>query len=250
MNAPQSNFKRYEKKYLISLEQYLQIISALAPYMCQDDYGRHTICSLYLDTNQYELIRASIEKPVYKEKLRLRSYGVPGPESQVFLELKKKYQGVVYKRRISMTLKEAQAYLQKGLSPKTSSQILKEIDWFLSRYHTVPKLLIAYERQAFAGIEDPNLRVTFDQNIRFRDQDLDLADGDWGQPLLKSGDVLMEIKIPGAMPLWLSHLLTAQKVYPVSFSKCGVCYKAYLIRDLRWSHDEFQSAKVGGGLSA
>ena len=250
MNVPQSNFKRYEKKYLIHRDQYSQILSAVAPYMCQDDYGRHTICCLYLDTPCWTLIRALAEKPVYKEKLRLRSYGVPDHDSQVFLELKKKYKGIVYKRRVGLSLKEAQAYLFEGLPPKASSQIQKEIDWFQSRYHTVPKLLIAYERQAFAGIEDPNLRITFDQNIRFRDHDLNLADGDWGQPLLNTGHVLMEIKIPGAMPLWMSRLLTALKVYPVSFSKCGLCYKASLLGELRWPMEGSRGSKVGGGLSA
>jgi len=229
---PQTVFKRYEKKYLLSRDQYDRLLPLLQTKMIQDDYGMHTICNLYFDTPQYDLIRTSIEKPVYKEKLRLRSYGVPGADDKVFIELKKKYKGVVYKRRVSVSLREAADYLETGKHPETDSHVLSEIDWFQNMYHTMPKIFIAYERCAYFGDEDPNLRVTFDQGIRFRETNLDLSFGDWGRTLLESGQVLMEIKIPGAMPLWMSRMLSELELYPASFSKYGVCYKEHLIDEM------------------
>lgn len=260
MTKPQTVFKRYEKKYLLSRGQYDALLSQLQEKMTQDAYGEHTICNLYFDTPEYDLIRTSIEKPVYKEKLRLRSYGVPSAEDQVFIELKKKYKGVVYKRRVAVPLKEAADYLLGGKRPSADSHVLSEIDWFQSTYHVVPKVFIAYERCAWYSNEDPGLRVTFDRGIRFRETALDLAFGDWGQALLEEDRVLMEIKIPSAMPLWLSRCLSELKIYPVSFSKYGVCYKVYLFGERLTGRVEEVKAEVprqdyhyerqGGGLSA
>ncbi|MDD4238874.1 MAG: polyphosphate polymerase domain-containing protein [Desulfotomaculaceae bacterium] len=229
MTKYQDVFKRIEKKYLISAQQHQALMLQLQGYMTQDQHGLHTICNLYFDTESYELIRHSIEKPVYKEKLRLRSYGVPKSSDTVFLELKKKLKGVVYKRRIPLSLEEAQRYLLHHEQPRKQSQILHEIDWFLKRYQPVPKIYIAYDRMAFFGNEDASLRITFDQNILFRESILELSKGNWGKPLLKSGNVLMEIKIPGAMPLWLSRILTGLEIYPNSFSKYGNIYKYHLL---------------------
>lgn len=226
----QNVFKRKEKKYLLTAPQYQALLPRLQEYMTVDEHGLHTICNLYFDTDRYDLIRHSIEKPVYKEKLRLRSYGVPGPDDRVFLELKKKLKGVVYKRRVSLTLEEARRYLLHHEQPRGESQILHEIDWFLQRYQPVPKIYIAYDRTAFFGNEDKDLRVTFDQNILFRESLLDLSGGNWGSPLLKTGSFLMEIKIPGAMPLWLSHVLNELGLFPTSFSKYGNIYKEHLLQ--------------------
>ncbi|TEB06040.1 VTC domain protein [Pelotomaculum schinkii] len=228
----QDVFKRIEKKYLLSAQQHQALMPQLQGYMTQDRHGLHTICNLYFDTKSYELIRHSIEKPIYKEKLRLRSYGVPKPGDTVFLELKKKFEGVVYKRRIPLALEEARRYLLRHEKPRRSSQILCEIDWFLKRYQPVPKIYIAYDRLALFGNEDASLRITFDQNILFRESLLDLSKGNWGKPLLKPGNVLMEIKIPGAMPLWLSRLLTELEIYPTSFSKYGNIYKYHLLHQV------------------
>nr|WP_315989023.1 polyphosphate polymerase domain-containing protein [Desulforamulus aquiferis] len=191
--------------------------------------GSHTICNIYLDTPDYRLIRASIEKPVYKEKIRLRSYGVPGKEDTVFVELKKKYNGIVYKRRVPMTLREAELYLLQGKQPLTNCQILKEINWVLGFYKPIPKVYIAYERIAICGKENKDLRITFDTNIRWRESVLDLSKGAWGNTLLGEGHHLMEIKIPGAIPLWLSQRLTKLEIFPTSYSKYGNCYKNNLI---------------------
>ena len=167
----QDVFKRYEKKYMMDRTQYEAIREALDERMEPDQFGRSTICNIYYDTDQFDLIRASLEKPAYKEKLRLRSYGVPDGDSTVFLELKKKYQGIVYKRRTQMTLREAQEYLEEGRRPREDSQILREIDYFLQYYTLYPKVMIAYDRVALYGKEDPALRVTFDEKIRWRDWD-------------------------------------------------------------------------------
>lgn len=226
----QDVFKRYEKKYMLTESQYEILRQNLEGYLVKDKFGLHTIGNIYFDTDNYELIRASIEKPVYKEKLRLRGYGTIKKDDSVFIELKKKYKGVVYKRRVQLPLKDAQAYLVDGKQPGISSQILREIHWFLQSYQPMPKVYIAYDRIAFAGRADSNLRLTFDHNIRFRESSLDPAKGHWGTPLLDQGRVLMEIKVPGSMPLWLSKILTEQRIFPTSFSKYGTCYQKFLLR--------------------
>lgn len=225
----QKVFRRKEKKYLLAAPQYEALLPLLREYMAVDEHGLYTICNLYFDTDRYDLIRHSIEKPFYKEKLRLRGYGAPGPGDRVFLELKKKLNGIVYKRRVSLTLEEAGRYLLQHEQPSGESQVLREIDWFLQRYRPVPKIYISYDRTALFGNEDKDLRVTFDQDILFRESPLDLSQGSWGTPLLMDGQVLMEIKVPGAMPLWLSHILNELGIYSTSFSKYGNIYKEHLL---------------------
>lgn len=221
-------FERYEKKYRLPEETYLQLIEHLGEHMQADQYGKHTICSLYFDTKDYLLIRRSIEKPKYKEKLRLRSYGIPTSDTNVYLELKKKLKGVTYKRRISMTYAEAKQYLICGEQPSESSQIMDEINWFRRQYRPVPKVLLFYERIALFGKEDPNLRITFDTDIRYRTDDFDLMSGDKGTPMLQPGERLMEIKVSGALPFWLCRILSELKIYPTSFSKYGTAYRELL----------------------
>ncbi|MBQ8326259.1 MAG: polyphosphate polymerase domain-containing protein [Lachnospiraceae bacterium] len=229
----QGVFKRYEKKYLLTPEKYQAVKTAIEAHMTQDIYGLHTICNIYYDTDTYELIRASIERPVYKEKFRVRSYGIPMTDSQVFLEIKKKFKGVVYKRRIAAPLSDAKAYLAKtDVSALPRSQILNEIDYMLDRVKPEPKVYIAYDRIAYYGNEDPNLRVTFDTNMRYRDYDLELDKGDYGKPILDEPFYLMEIKIPQVMPLWMTGILTQYQIYPTSFSKYGTCYKKDMLHKL------------------
>ncbi len=225
----QCSFQRFEKKYLLTQAQYAALLDRMKPYMQPDEYGRYSICNIYYDTDNYQLIRTSLEKPVYKEKLRMRSYGVPGDDSNVFVELKKKFHGEVYKRRAVMEAAEAVDYLTGAARPRQEGQICHEIDWFLASYHPTPKAFIAYDREALAGREDPELRVTFDTNLRWRDYDLDLRCGDHGELLLPREQILMEIKIPGTSPMWLSHLLSELAVYPTSFSKYGTCYQQHLL---------------------
>ena len=181
----QTTFQRYEKKYLLTPAQYQWIFQQLQSRMQVDEYGMYPICSIYFDTDDYRLIRASLEKPVYKEKLRLRSYGAPSRmEDPVFLELKKKYKGVVYKRRGDMSLGECRDYFDYGLRPESDGQILHEIDWFQQLWKTSPKVFLRYDRIALFLPEDPQLRVTFDHNLCWRDTQLQLSCGDWGHPLL------------------------------------------------------------------
>ena len=215
------NFQRVEKKYLMTQETYLDFLKETEKYIQLDEFGLHTICNIYFDTAHYDLIRNSIEKPVYKEKLRLRSYGIPGENDKVYLELKKKWKGIVYKRRISLTLKEVEDYLERGVIPKQKDQIFDEIDYFVRFYHPEPKLYLAYDRRAYYGLEDHNLRITFDENIRSREKDLELEDGDYGEKLLEEDMVLMELKVPGAVPIWLSEIMSRLHIYPISFSKYG-----------------------------
>lgn len=220
----QNCFKRYEKKYCLTKAQQEVILEGMRSYMKKDVYGQYTICNIYYDTDDWRLIRTSLEKPKYKEKLRVRSYGTAKDDSKVFVEIKKKYDGIVYKRRITVGANEVFAYLDGNLSRIDHGQIGREIEWFQQYYQTKPKVFIGYDRLAFAGIEDPELRITFDTNLRWRTEQLDLRCGDYGAPISGYGDVLMEIKIPDTAPLWLSHLLNEAKAYPTSFSKYGACY--------------------------
>lgn len=229
MGETRLTFKRYEKKYLLSREQYEKLFRALEGHIEPDVYFRSTVCSLYYDTDDYALIRHSIEAPVYKEKLRLRSYGVPGEDDTVFIELKKKYKGMVYKRRLAMGAKDAAAYLAGEAPPPEHSQMTREIDWFLHENAVSPKAFIACDRTAWVAGDDPELRITFDENLRWREHDLDLTHGSAGEPLTEPGCVLMEIKIPGTAPLWLAHLLSELALFPTGFSKYGTCYRDHIL---------------------
>lgn len=237
----QEVFKRYEKKYMLTREQYNQLLSRLITYFCPDSYGKHTICNIYFDTPDYLLIRRSLDKPIYKEKLRLRSYGPANEDGTVFLELKKKYDGVVYKRRIPMTFQEANHYIYQGKKPEKNSQILQEIDYAYQFYQVEPRVYLAYERMAFYGKENPNLRVTFDMNIRARQTELSLAKHTHGTRLIEEDEILMEVKIPQAMPVWLSQVFSELNIYPVSFSKYGMYYKNYILPEML---EDYKGGKI------
>ena len=218
-------FKRVEKKYLVPESKLKPLMNALSGYLEQEEYGQYTICNMYFDTDHYDLIRRSLEKPNYKEKLRLRSYGVPKADTPTFLEIKKKYRGVVYKRRIQLPYHTAAAYLEGGTAPEHGNvQILNEIDYLIGYYKPKPKLYLSYDRVAFRGREDTSLRITFDENIRSRDTELELAKGNYGVPLFTNGERLMEIKVGTALPLWLTKILSDYEIYPISFSKYGSIY--------------------------
>ena len=186
----QNIFKRYEIKYLITKEQKETIEQLMSGYMEADKYGRSTICNIYFDTPNYLLIRRSTDKPMYKEKLRVRSYGTADKESTIFVELKKKYDSVVYKRRIDMKEKTAMKFLcERRKKPK--SQIGREIDYCFERYEGLqPKVFISYEREAFYSKTDKNFRITFDKKILWRDYDLSLCSGAYGSELLKKDEAL------------------------------------------------------------
>lgn len=217
-------FKRYEIKYLISDAQKQEILNRMEGRMHGDEWGRSTICNLYLDTPYFLLIRRSLEKPVYKEKLRLRSYGTASDSSTVFLELKKKYRSVVYKRRAAMKESEAQTCLKCGRTDG-GTQILREINYAFEFYGALePRVFISYEREAFFADGDEDFRVTFDSHILWRDYDLSLQKGAYGEKLLPEGQTLMEIKTGGAIPLWFVKELSRIGLQKTSFSKYGNAY--------------------------
>ncbi len=232
MGQFKGTFQRYEKKYLLDEKQYEMVLQSLEDKLTIDEYGRTSICNIYFDTPDYRLIRTSLDKPVYKEKLRLRSYGTPSGSDTVFVELKKKYKEVVYKRRVKLDLITAERYLYENIHPAKDSQIMREIDWFLTFYRCLqPTMYISYDRIAMYGSNDPELRVTFDWNLLYRKEELCLESGTWGNPILPDGYHLMELKLPGAMPLWLSHILNGMNLYPTSFSKYGRGYQLSLLEN-------------------
>lgn len=224
--AYQATFKRYEIKYLLTRQEKNVLLRAMEPYMRLDNYGRTTIRNIYFDTDNYRLIRRSLEKPVYKEKLRIRSYQLAGPEDPVFLELKKKYKAVVYKRRLTLPEAQAMSSFRDGTPLPIHSQIGDEIEYFRSYYGTLrPTVFLSYEREAYYDLDGGDFRVTFDENILYRPQDFSLGSRIYGVPLLEEGWTLMELKTSGGLPLWMSHTLCEQKLYKTSFSKYGAAYR-------------------------
>ena len=228
MEPYQAVFKRKEVKYLLTEAQLFALRPALEAHMEPDDFAHSSIYNLYYDTPDFRLTRRSLEKPAYKEKLRVRSYGVPTETDRVFVELKKKFDGVVYKRRITTEVPQVEPLLCGSTEAKC--QIGREIQWFQRQNRTRPRVFIGYDRLAFAGQEDPQLRLTFDTNLRWRDTQLDLCMGDWGAPILQGEDILMELKLPEACPLWLTHALTEVGAFPTSFAKYGTCYKEHILK--------------------
>jgi len=225
MNGNQEVFRRIEKKYIVDEPTYEKLIKKLDGHFVKDRYYKSTICNIYYDTPSHQLVRNSIEKPVYKEKLRVRSYGVPNDEDMVFVELKKKYKGVVYKRRIEMTLAQTRDFFAGKEVPHDNPQIENELKYFLKFYEGIaPAMYLSYDRLAYCGAEDPSLRLTFDTHILYREEQKELDKGIWGKELLPAGMRVMEIKIPNAMPLWLSAILDKLEIYPASFSKYGTAY--------------------------
>lgn len=217
-------FKRYEKKYLLSYDKYLRVLDEIKEHTVPDKYGQSDVCNIYFDTPDYRIIRASIQKPVYKEKLRLRAYGTPTDNSRCFLELKKKYKGVVYKRRIAEEYLKGYNYLL-NIEDIPISQIKSEIDYFKLLYQNpAPKMNIFYKRAAFYERSDKNIRFTFDWDIKYKNYDFDLRNGIYGQKLMNDEKIILEIKTSGAVPLWTSEMLDRNHIYPTGFSKYGNAY--------------------------
>ena len=225
MDSYQAVFKRKEIKYLLTSTQMEAFRTAMEQHMEPDAFPHSSISNLYYDTPDFRMVRRSLEKPLYKEKLRLRSYATAEDSSQAFLEIKKKALGVVYKRRESLPYSQAVAYLD-GNIPGGEGQIFRELDWILFAYGDLsPAMFVSYERDSFRGLEDPGLRLTLDRDILWRIRGLDLRLGAWGEPLLKEDETLMEIKISNAMPLWLSSALSDIGIFPLSYSKYGRAYQ-------------------------
>lgn len=221
----QNIFERYEIKYLITQRQMETLLPITAEYMKGDQYGRSTICNLYYDTPTHLLIRRSLEKPVYKEKLRIRSYGPATPDSTVFVELKKKYNAIVYKRRIPLPCSQVDEFLERKAKTK-DPQIQREIRYFIDYYKPLePAMYLCYDREAFYAKDDSGFRITFDDNIRWRENDLTLYGPAEGERLLPEGRIVMEVKTALGIPLWLSEALTRERIYKTPFSKYGNAYR-------------------------
>lgn len=234
MMAFQTVFKRYELKYLLTAAQKDRILDAMQPHMSLDRYGRTTIRNLYMDTDSYRLIRHSIEKPAYKEKLRIRSYRRAAPENSVFVELKKTYDHVVYKRRIAMPEAQAMDWVLGRARCPQKNQISDEIDYFLSYYQTLrPAAFLSYDREAYDSLAGDDFRVTFDDSILCRQELLSLESDVWGAPVLEPGSILMEIKCPAAIPLWMVRVLSDEHIYRTSFSKYGTAYRTLIFPKLK-----------------
>lgn len=224
--AVQTVFKRYEFKYMINAGQKAKILAAMNPYMQPDKYGRVTVRNIYFDTDNHLLIRRSIDKPVYKEKLRIRAYSKAQSDDPVFVELKKKYKSVVYKRRIVLPQNEAMDWVCGKASCSKQTQITKEIDYFINFYKTLrPAVFLSYEREAYAALDSSDFRVTFDDTILCRQNDLSLSSEVSGAPILQSDMAVMEIKCSGGIPLWMTEALTRERIFKTSFSKYGTAYE-------------------------
>ncbi len=229
----QTVFRRYEYKYMITETQKNAVLKAMEPYMRLDKYGRTTIRNIYYDTDTYLLIRRSVEKPTYKEKLRVRSYGPATPDSKVFVELKKKYKSVVYKRRVSLPCQEAMDWIARKNHCHKHNQICNEIDYFIDHYETLhPTVFLSYEREAYFTREPSDFRVTFDENILVRQDDLNLTSEVYGTPILPTGKMIMEIKCSGGIPLWMTEVLSKKKIYKTPFSKYGTTYRILIFPEL------------------
>lgn len=221
----QTTFKRYELKYLLNLSEKEKILRAMDGHMKLDKYGRTTIRNIYFDTDTFLLIRRSLEKPIYKEKLRVRSYKKVSPLDPVFVELKKKYDSVVYKRRLVLPENDVSFAFQFGAPLPDTSQIADEIEYFREYYKSLhPTVFLTYEREAFYSTDGGDFRVTFDENILYRTSDFSLGSDVYGEPLLERGQTLMEIKTAGGIPLWMTETLNKNGIFKTSFSKYGSAY--------------------------
>lgn len=226
-------FNRFEHKYKLDGDTFSKVLKVMDEHMEIDAYNighkPYTIANIYFDTPDDYLIRTSLSKPEYKEKLRLRAYGVPNIDSKVYLEIKKKFKGIVNKRRTTLVLDEAYGFVASGRVPPLGEymnvQVLRELEYFLKIYNVSPKVYLAYDRIAYFEKDNRDLRISFDMNIRSRRYDLALEAGDYGEKLLPDDIFLMEIKTSLAKPLWLTHMLSEFDIKRESFSKYGNEFK-------------------------
>ena len=222
----QNVFERYEIKYFLTKTQKEALMKEMDGRMQSDKYGRTIIRNIYYDTDSFRLIRDSLDHPVYKEKLRIRSYQRAEIGDMVFVEIKKKFEDVVYKRRVAMPRIAAEYWIDYRKPLAFGSQITSEIDYLVDFYEGLSaKAFLSYEREAFSDNKNPEFRLTLDENILARDTELNLGSDIWGQPLLPHGMTLMEVKIAGAMPLWMANFLSSNNIQKVSYSKYGTYYR-------------------------
>ncbi len=221
-------FRRIEEKYFISKDQFNTLLTEIKDYIKKDDYYKSNILNIYFDNNNDEILIRSGDKPIYKDKVRLRSYNTPTLNDYVFLEIKSKYKGITGKRRIKMKLSDFYDYINNNKINNT--QIMEEIDYLFKYYDLKPSYFVGYDRLSFKGIDNPGLRITFDNNLRSRKDNLKLEEGDYGNLFFDDNRLIMEIKTLDSMPLWLTNALSKLKIYPISFSKVGEIYKKEMVK--------------------
>ncbi|MDE7097953.1 MAG: polyphosphate polymerase domain-containing protein [Ruminococcus sp.] len=240
-----NTFARKEIKFLLDMNQYHELIETISEYMNPDKYciggKEYGIYNIYYDTSDDFLIRESLAKPYYKEKIRLRSYYSPAElDAPVFLEIKKKIGGIVTKRRVSMTLAESDEYFATRHKPEIkkyiTGQVFTELDAFLNHYPIVPKQYISYQREAFFGKDNKDFRLTFDRKITERRYDLQLSKESYGNYIIGADQRLMEVKVGDSMPAWLVQKLSELGIYKTSFSKYGRAYANFVKEQAGKSH--------------
>ena len=225
-------FRRVEKKFILNKSQYLKMKELMADYMQEDKYGKSTICNIYFDTDQYDLIRHSITKPYYKDKIRLRSYNIPNKDSKVYLEIKRKCDEVVGKRRIEIKLEDFYDYIYTDEAFKTpNKQIENELYYYFNFYNLKPAMYVSYEREAFYQKDNMDFRATFDSNIIARDYDLKLEKGSYGELILPKDKYILELKTLGALPLWMVKILNDLKIKRAVYSKYGTAYTELILNE-------------------
>ena len=219
-------FKRLEQKYILSKKQYELLQDMIVSRFNKDKYYESKIYNIYFDNDNNDLIINSIEKPIYKEKIRLRSYGTSkNKDDIVYLEMKQKYKSMVYKRRVMMTLGEYNKYINKGIIPVKDGQIMKEIDYYINYYNVHPYMYLSYDRLSYYSKEDVNFRLTFDKNLRSRKDNLRLYDDKSDKLYFEDEVYIMEVKSMNNLPIWFVDVMSKNKIYPCSFSKIGSIYK-------------------------
>lgn len=229
IQAPVTVMQRVEWKYILSAEQTEFFEKRLQGHMEPDAYGLTTISSLYYDTPDRKLIRASIEKPEFKEKIRLRAYGPVTDRSPVFLELKRKAYGVVYKRRVQATVPEVERFFAGEPELDRTGQIDREITYFRDYYRKLePACMILYDRTAYYE-PDGDLRLTIDRDPRYRNEALSFDHAPVGVPLLNPGETILEIKVQDTIPLWLVRIFSEGKIRRGSISKYGEAYRRSML---------------------
>lgn len=229
----QSIFERVEAKYVITRKQYELLMNELTDRLTPDRFPHSDISSIYFDTDDFRLIRTSLDKGCYREKLRLRSYCLKDDSSEVFIEMKKKYHGVTYKRRQAVTYRQAMNYILFGKMP-FDSQILKEVDYLMNKYPDLkPKVLIRYQRDSFSGIDDPSLRITFDYQIEYSTDNLTLFNRNPEKKLTDNDTIIMEVKSLNAMPLWMTSVLDKMNIFSGNFSKYTRIYTNDIMKGVK-----------------
>ena len=221
-------FRRVEEKYFLSKEQAYNLFKEINTYIEKDEYYKSNILNIYFDNNNDEILIRSGDKPIYKDKIRLRSYSTPALEDDVFLEIKSKYNGVTGKRRIRMKLSDFYNYINNNEIKNT--QIMNEIDYLFKYYDLKPSYFVGYDRLSYKGKDNEGLRITLDSNLRSRTNNLNLEQGDYGELFFNDDRLIMEIKTLDSMPLWLTSTLSKLKIYPISFSKVGEIYKKEMVK--------------------